>query len=334
MQGPASLLAQIKCQRVALAFSGGADSLALALCLAYLCQSSSKSLILFHIHHGLMAAADDWLDACQQLANQLGLKFVARQVKVDQDSGLGMEGAARQARYQALQGLAAEHEVEAIFLAHHLQDHAENLLIRLFRGAGVKGMSGMQVQRGLQHSSEPLRYYRPWLDIERHYLIDLAQHWETLTGWRYIRDPSNLDQQYKRGAIRTQLIPVLQKIWPTWPHQLARFAHIMQETQGLLDELAVLDLQQLEPDTDYLSFSLKAWRELSEARQVNVIRYWLSLHHQLMPSEKRLQEWLKQLRHVHQLGFDRDVRLKHQQTEIRLQKGRVRLYGVESKKDH
>ncbi len=80
---------------------------------------------------------------------------------------------------------------------------------------------------------------------------------------------------------------------------------------------------KLEPADDNSSFSLDLWRKLSENYQKQIIRYWLQILGLQMPSQARLDAWLKQLRGVHQMGTDRNVQLKHGKSFIYIKKGRV-----------
>jgi tRNA(Ile)-lysidine synthase len=129
---------------IAVALSGGADSVALALIAVEHCTATKRPLYFFHVHHGLMAQADAWVAHLQQFSQALKIQLQVRQVQVDLAAGLGIEGAARDARYLALAQLCAEHGVAALLLAHHRQDQAETVLLRLLRGTGVSGLAAMQ----------------------------------------------------------------------------------------------------------------------------------------------------------------------------------------------
>ena len=327
-------------QVVAVALSGGTDSVALALVAAQVCaaatsadavqtkdasaaptQPAKRPLYFFHIHHGLMPEADAWAEHLVELARALDVPLIVRRVQVDLGQGLGTEASAREARYEALGALASEHQVGAILLAHHQQDQAETVLLRLLRGAGVLGLSAMQ--------EEVERYglclLRPWLDIERGDLIAIVREYTERTGWQVVEDPSNADPQYKRGAFRTELLPVLQKHWPAWRQTLVRHAKQASEVTEILDEVATLDWQKLEPDESGQSFSLKAWRVLSPARQALVLRYWLGRQQVAMPGERRLADLMRQLRQLHALGHDRELLWQHGSHTVRCLRGRVSL---------
>lgn len=314
---------------VAVALSGGIDSVALALVAAQVCRGKHP-LHFFHIHHGLLPEADGWVQHLAQFAQALGVPLRVRRVHVDLDQGLGIEASARQARYEALADLASEHSVSAILLAHHQQDQAETVLLRLLRGAGVLGLGAMQKDVARQG----MRLLRPWLDVERTQLVAVAQDYAARTGWSAVQDPSNTDPHYKRGAFRTELLPTLEKHWPAWRQTLVRHAKQAVEVSEILDEVAARDWLTLEPtqvhagsvpDAFGQSFSLAAWRVLSPARQALVLRYWLGQHHIPMPGERRLADLMRQLRHLHALGHDRDLHWQHGAVSVRCVKGRIAL---------
>lgn len=362
----ADLFAALRGNSIAIGLSGGADSAMLAVCAAELAHEYDIVLHCVHIHHGLMAAADDWQQHCQQLVDLLSQSHLSRiifspiAVSVDKQSGLGIEGAAREARYQAFFDYAQQHQVHHFLLAHHLDDQAETLLLRLLRGSGIKGMQGMReesiryVDNALpmmssgeeqsicykeediadntdgvsvtsNHRAYAVHFYRPWLSIERSAILLLADWFAKQTQWVAVQDESNLDVKYKRGAIRQHLVPVLNEYWCGWKRNIARHAHLMTEAQQMIEDLSAQDFAQLTPSEDRRSFDLKAWRALPAYRQSYVLRYWLALHGVEMPTERRLQEWMRQLRGVHQLGTDRAVKLVHGEWVVSVRKGRVQL---------
>lgn len=308
-------------QEVAVALSGGTDSVALALVAAQVCAQRGQALCFFHIHHGLMPEADAWAEHLAKLARALEVPLLVRHVKVDLAQGLGTEASAREARYQAFAMLAHEHQIAALLLAHHQQDQAETVLLRLLRGTGVLGLSAMQVDVERQG----MRLLRPWLHIERAELVAIAQEFADRTGWSAVQDPSNIDPQYKRGAFRAELLPVLEKHWPAWRQTLVRHAKQATEVTEILDEVAASDWLALEPDTSSQSFSLKSWRELSPARQALVLRYWLEQQQVAMPGERRLADLMRQLRQLHALGHDRELLWQHGSHTVRCLRGRVLL---------
>ncbi|MGB3291277.1 MAG: tRNA lysidine(34) synthetase TilS [Burkholderiaceae bacterium] len=308
-------------ERIAVGLSGGADSAMLAAHAALYARRRGIQLHCFHIHHGLQAAADRWQAHAHDLAQLLGLPCHSLTVSVDLGGGSGMESAARDARYEALGRLAAVAGVEHVLLAHHRDDQAETVLLRLLRGAGPAGLAAMApaVQRA------GLTYLRPWLDIERAAILEQARAFQQATAWEPVQDPTNADEHYTRAAVRERLAPELNRRWPGWQGSLARHARQSAETSAILDEVARQDFQGLDPGADGKDFSLAAWRLLSRPRQALVLRYWLGLLGQRMPTDARLQDLMRQMRGLHALGHDRRMDVKHGSAHIRCAGGRVLL---------
>lgn len=308
--------------RVAIALSGGADSAMLAVHAALAKQQiRSIELHCFHIHHGLQEVADHWQAHVHRLAAGLGLPCHSLRVQVESNSGKGVEAAAREARYTGFGRLAEPLGITHILVAHHRNDQAETVLMRLLRGSGPTGLAAMapMAQR------DGLIYVRPWLDVDRTLILSAAEDYAQRTGWAAVSDPTNTDDVYTRGAVRRRLTPVLDERWPAWRGILARHARQARELGGLLEEVAAEDFARLDPSDDALAFSLRAWRSLTPARQTLVLRHWLALHGLRAPTEARLAEACRQLRGLHALGHDRNMRLQHEGHWIVCERGRVRL---------
>ncbi|QDJ31199.1 tRNA lysidine(34) synthetase TilS [Bordetella hinzii] len=306
---------------VAVALSAGADSAMLALAAAL--AEPVRPLLAFHVHHGLQAQADDWARRATQLGGLLGVDVRVAHVDVPAD-GSGIEAAARAARYAALARLARHHGVGRVLLAHHRDDQAETVLLRLLRGTGVDGMAAMRAQS----RRDGLVYLRPWLDLARRDIRQAARAFAGLTGWQAVEDPSNADPRYTRAAVRTALTPLLDARWPGWQAIVARHARQMGEAVEILQEVAREDFARLQPDEDGRGFGLAPWRVLSPPRQAQVLRYWLAAAGLRMPTEARLADLMRQLRQLHALGHDRQLRVAHEGHVIRCHRGRVWLEAL------
>ncbi|MEI2415604.1 tRNA lysidine(34) synthetase TilS [Orrella sp. JC864] len=302
-----------------MAVSGGADSAMLAVLGAQAAARAGRPLHLLHVHHGLFEQAQDWAGQVRELGRRLGLPVHVAYVTVDTAGGLGVEAAARQARYEALGRLAAEHGIGTILLAHHLGDQAETVLLRLLRGSGPAGLAAMahETRRG------PVRYLRPWLECDRALIVEAARRYAQDTGWHAVSDPSNADPRYTRAAVRTLLAPALDQRWPGWRAILARHARLAAQAAELLDEVARADFAGLDPDPQGVSFSLAAWRGLAPAHQAHVLRHWFDRNGARMPTEARLEALMRQLRQLHALGHDRQMVFDHAQFRVRCVRGRV-----------
>ncbi len=141
-----------------LGLSGGLDSCVLLHVLVQVSKIIPFKINVLHINHGLSVNALAWADFCHLKTVKYGLAFKVTQVRVDIHAGLGVEAAARNARYAALKAEQQAINADWICLAHHQDDQAETLLLQLARGAGAKGLAGMA------QVDEKRRIFRPPLE--------------------------------------------------------------------------------------------------------------------------------------------------------------------------
>ncbi|WP_426134341.1 tRNA lysidine(34) synthetase TilS [Pseudomonas sp. PWP3-1b2] len=253
-----------------IAFSGGLDSTVLLHLLASLPETETlPTLSAIHVHHGLQAAADAWPSHCQSICDSLGVPL--RVMRVQVQAGASLERAARDARYQAFTEVTGAGEV--LLTAQHRDDQAETLLFRLLRGAGVRGLAAMPLHRPLAAGY----LVRPLLDVARGELEAYAHKHQL----KWIEDPSNADQRFSRNYLRHTVFPTLTERWPHAASSLARCAEHLSEAQSLLDELAQMDLMAADEPSPFPwlplpSLALASLRELSDARQRNALRHWLT----------------------------------------------------------
>lgn len=286
---------------------------------AAIVTDSATDVFLFHVHHGLQDAADGWAEHVLALGRLVGLPVYTAHAQVDLSAGTGIEAAARDARYAALAELAHEHDVQHILLAHHQNDQAETVLLRLLRGTGPDGMAAMAqaTERG------GVTYHRPWLGLGRDHILQAAHAFALQHDWHPVQDPTNADPRYTRAAVRELLSPTLTARWPGWQARLASHARLAAETTSILQGVAKADFATLEASPDNKNFSLVRWRDVPAERQSLVLRYWLGLNGVPMPTEARLSDLLRQLRKLHNFGHDRQMQVGHGKHWIRCHKARV-----------
>lgn len=244
-------------QRWIIALSGGLDSMVLLELAARFLPA--KQVTVLHVNHQLQSEAGEWQLFCAQQAEQRGLTFRAEKVQLE---GGSVETAARNARYSVF-----EDEMSSdvcLMMAHHADDQAETLLFRLLRGAGVRGMAAMAVQRKLNNG----KLLRPLLGCSRSEL----KSWAIREGLSWVEDPSNSDTQYDRNYLRQQVLPLLAKRWPRVNERLNATACHLADAEALLEELAQADLEACLASANTLS--LTELKLLSGRRQVNALRYW------------------------------------------------------------
>ncbi len=286
----------VSTSRIALACSGGLDSSVLLNLATAACQQRGIALFVFHVHHGLSPNADHWLTHCEAQAHQAGVSFAARRVQIDSHNKLGIEQAARLARYEALADLCNEHGVNLLLTAHHQDDQAETVLLQLLRGAGLPGLSAMamlQTKHALLGGGIALG--RPLLEITRADIEAFAE----LNAISHIVDESNADIRFRRNEIRHQLMPLLEQTQPGVQQSIARSARHLQAAQNLLDELAMIDLQSCTEAGIAPVLVIDRLQQLSDDRLDNLLRYWLKQcgadHY---PSDAQLFQLREQMLHA------------------------------------
>jgi tRNA(Ile)-lysidine synthase len=207
--------------------SGGADSTALLDLLATL-PAFPLRLIAAHLNHCLRGADSDADEQfCRELAAGYGIPFESRRVDVTAAAAvdsLNLEDAGRRARISFFDELCTRWQAAAVVLAHHADDQAETVLMRLLRGSGMTGLAGMPWRNGRG-------YIRPLLDITRGEIE--AYLAERRLNWR--EDTSNLDITFLRNRIRHELLPLLERYNPAVRKALATTVDILSEEDALLD---------------------------------------------------------------------------------------------------
>jgi len=304
-------------KRIAVALSGGLDSVVLldTVCKSALADKNPPEIWAFHIHHGLQKAADEWFIFCEKLAKKYQIQFDFRLLHLGDDAKQGnVEARARTARYEALAELCADHGVQDLLLAHHQNDQAETVLLQLLRGSGVAGLAGMAQARELKHGDTAITLWRPLIAQSKAELEAYAKS----NKLKWVEDPSNQNIQYRRNAIRKDIIPRLEKIQPDAIANLARSANILGQSQTLLDRLAKQDGKLIIDKSGLKVALLMTLAESDLPAANNVVRYWLKTHDLAMPSQERLAAWWKDL-----ASAKKDAQLEwlHDERKIRLWRG-------------
>ncbi|MDX8412703.1 MAG: tRNA lysidine(34) synthetase TilS [Mariprofundales bacterium] len=182
-------------QPLAVGFSGGADSTALLLLLA----AQHPNIEAWHIDHGWHQHSAAQAETLAQQCAQWGIPF--RSIRISCSHTNNRESSARIARMQAFTELATTHGITQLALAHHRDDQAETVLMRMLHGDGVRGCCGMAPQQTIQ----AIQLLRPLLAISRKQIEQAL----TAAGVDWLHDPSNLDTTLIRNHLRLRLIPTM-----------------------------------------------------------------------------------------------------------------------------
>ena len=210
-------------QTVIVAVSGGVDSVALLHIMMRLRPRLGLRLHVASLHHGIRGqAAQDDLNFVQRMAEQWQLPYTLGQADVPQlarERGIGIEAAARQARYDFLARAAMQANSDCVAVAHHAKDQAETILMHMIRGSGLSGLKGMQFATAMPNHAT-LTLIRPLLEIPREDLeLYCAAH-----NLHFRHDDSNDDIRYRRNFIRREVMSRLQQLNPNVTAAFARLA--------------------------------------------------------------------------------------------------------------
>lgn len=260
--------------RINIALSGGLDS-SVALQAFTLLEPPAK-LRALHVDHALNPASEAWRAQAERLAQTLGVAFEAQRVVIRRDDARGLEAAAREARYEALRGMIGCDEV--LVTGHHADDQLETVLLRLLRGAGVRGLTGIASWQAFH----PGYLARPLLEFTRAELAGQARAW----GLDWVEDPSNADTRFDRNFLRATASGPLLERWPGAARAAVRLAGHMLDAERNLEALAELDLGV---DASCGPVAREPLRALAPERQRNALRWLVRRRGLPMPDTRQLE---------------------------------------------
>jgi tRNA(Ile)-lysidine synthetase-like protein len=226
-------LQAVQGQKIAIACSGGKDSMALAMACVHLRR---WEVLIFTVDHGIHEQSSAYANAIKSYWQTQGIQtFILKADPQIIQQGLGVEDGARRARYALLSEMAVKQECHWVLLAHHAQDQAETILMRLNQSAGLAGLKGIPAKRDI--------FLRPFLqaspsEINR-FIEELAiPYWE---------DPTNRDLHYQRNHVRFEVNQALEKVFHEgWQERFAWSAYFLDQSLSALDDfLKIWDQQYL-----------------------------------------------------------------------------------------
>ena len=245
-----------------IAYSGGVDSTAL---LHLLGNNFNTRAI--HINHGLQTEANNWQQHCQNTCQQLNIPLIVEQAQLIDSS----EDSCRKARYTFFKKHLNKNEI--LLTAHHSQDQAETVLLKLLRGTGLKGVTGIEsfstFAKG--YLGRPLLSYSP--QQLKKYLLENNFNW--------IEDSSNTNNQYRRNHIRNLTLPSLVGLWPQAINNIVRSANNNKQSLDLL-------LHLLDFNPKYLTIE-KLQNNPHELR-TTMLYHWLSAKNMPLPDKPALDQ--------------------------------------------
>lgn len=303
---------------ICIAYSGGIDSTVLLHAASVACASSGHTLKAIHIDHQIHPDSKAWSQHCQHQCDALNINIEIIRVDVEQFNQHGVEGAAREARYQAFENVLDSNDV--LFSAHHADDQIETLLLQLFRGAGVHGLAGCASTRALGNAV----LVRPLLSVSRQQIEQYAQqhrlHW--------LEDPSNDSIEHDRNYLRHQVMPLLHSRWQGLQDTIGRSSQWQSESMQMLNDLAELDAENAIEKSHVLEIDrIKA---LGNIRLKNVLRWWIRTAGYLAPSADILQSVIDDAVYSRN---DSEACIRWQNNEIRKYRGQLYIQTIMSPHD-
>jgi tRNA(Ile)-lysidine synthase len=254
---------------VSVACSGGADSLALASAALFEGNRAEITVIACIVNHNLQEGSMEVALRTKRVLTGIGFDVVEIMDVHIQQNSLGMEAAARNARYGALTEFATKHNVALTMLGHTLDDQAETVLLGLARGSGAKSIAGMPTL------SPDDKYLRPLLGITRKETVAYCED----VGLDYWSDPQNLDTKFSRVKVRLNVLPVLEEeIGPGIASALSRTAEILQDDLEYLEAQADDAFKEITTTTNNsVVIDTEGLEKLPKALATRVIHKSLSL---------------------------------------------------------
>ena len=250
---------------ILLAFSGGADSVAL---LDMLQKEYSKApILLAHVNHGIRgeeALRDRAF--CESIAKERGLEIAILNADIPaiaKEKGQGIEEAAREVRYAFFADLMKEREIPLLVTAHHADDHLETVLFRITRGTGLSGLCGIAPIRSFGEGY----LVRPLLGFTKQEILQYCQEQDL----NFVIDSTNTDTAYARNRIRAEVLPVLESLYTDVSHRAVRMSAELREDDAYLKEVA---RQLLLKNTTCEGISVRALRGAHSAIRRRILQMW------------------------------------------------------------
>jgi tRNA(Ile)-lysidine synthetase-like protein len=262
-----------------IACSGGADSVFLLHSVHKLLAEHNlqQNIICAHFNHRWSSSSEKPVQIVKNLCRELNIKFVCGKAK---NSGQNSEAEARDERYAFLTQAAISHKANIVLTAHHLDDQIETFFLRLLRGSGTEGLTCMQKARNL---APEIKLLRPLLEVDKAQLIAYCQSNKLF----YYEDPSNDQLDIKRNQIRKQIIPLIERLQPSYKNQISNLIEILnQESEFIKDYVNNLNKSNFTNTKSFLKQEIAIQREILKE---------LLISHSILPSYELIERLRKSI---------------------------------------
>ena len=258
-------------------------ALTLLICFILQLKITPKSIEIgaVHVNHGIHSDADSWEEHCKRICKKSGVPLDVKRVNVSSNP-VGLEERARDARLNCFASIDAD----AFMMAHHANDLAETVLMRLLRGSGPRGIGAMSEVSKLPGTQVTL--LRPLLSIDKETIVQEAAR----LGIKGVDDPGNKDLAQNRNWLRHEILPEVQKKFPGAMESLVKVSRNASEAACLLDSLAALDDGACRNNA---SLDRKALAELGDLRVRNWLAWSIASRGERSASTSQLSECARQI---------------------------------------
>lgn len=319
-------------ETIVVGVSAGPDSMALFHVLASLSSRLNLNLIACHVNHGLRPDEADAEELIvRQAAQSIGCFYEFVEVDVEREAGAkknSIEHAARDLRYRFFQKTAEKYKASKIAVAHTADDQAEEVLLRLIRGSGRCGLSGMKMIRDGW-------IVRPLLETKKRTLIEYLADRKI----PYAIDSSNLQRKYLRNRIRLDLLPFLQEFNPNIAENLRQTALVFQDEEKILsslsdaawEEVVRIEGRDCHDRHPLVIVELKSFLSLEKALQRRIVEK-IFIEMGSIPQFKKIEQILFLAAHGEggtKLHFSRGMRMEKKQKQLFFSypQGRISVRG-------
>jgi tRNA(Ile)-lysidine synthase len=251
-------------------FSGGIDSV----CLATLFRKISIPIIIAHFNHCLRETADRDESFSRDFARNAELDFDSEKfdvAKYASDNHLSLEEAARKKRYDFLFRIAKKYGATSIAVGHHADDQVETVVMHLFRGSGLAGLSGMKEISIIPEFDEQISIIRPLLSFSRGEIETYCKKFDL----EYVEDETNLSQIYERNRIRHEILPFLNIHYPGLNKRFLNMTRILQDEDELLNDQFIKIWEKIcnQSHPQFIRLNKPHFSEIHPALQRRIIRH-------------------------------------------------------------
>lgn len=248
--------------RVGVAVSGGVDSIVMLDILFKLKEELGLELVVCHLNHNLRGSESDRdFDFVKEKAKSLGLTFEGTKLTESNSNGESTQSWARDKRYSFFDKTSSKDNLNKFCLGHNSNDRVETFLLRVIKGAGIDGLTGMKPVRG--------DFVRPLLEVSREEIEKYAVDNKI----NFVEDSSNKSTKYLRNLVRQELLPLLEEKYnPNIKETIARSIGLLELDSEFLNNCALREAQSIvKKDISAVKLDRKKLLELDKAIALRVI---------------------------------------------------------------